>query len=153
MPNIKKQCCPTCGQSVNEREIHLFTGMVTCLYKVVRWCEANGVHEFKKKDIKHLLTDVVSANFAYWRWFGGLVYNPDGIQGHYGLNMQRCRDFLGGKLQIPTVLYKNPLVTDDEKAIRPGGYGYIHEIPILSTFLNEEGEYIARYRDPQSSLF
>lgn len=144
-----KQSCPRCGQSVNERQITLFVGMVEGLWKVFKYCEAKGSYTFKKKDIKHLLGDVVSANFAYWRWFGGLAYNPDGIAGHYGLNEQRCRDFFAGKLQIPTVLWKNPL----SDGIRREDYRYIQAIPNLSEFLDENEQYIAVYRDPQGALF
>lgn len=153
MPSLKKQSCPTCGQSVNERSITLYKGMVTTLWQVFQWCEQKHRHEFTKQDIKHLITsDVVSSTFAYWRWFGGLAYNPDGIKGHYGLNMDRCADFFAGKLRIPTVLWKNPLKKGDEM-IRPDEYRYIHEVPSLAGFLDVNNNYIAKYRNPQGQLF
>lgn len=143
MSTINKQSCPTCGQSVNKRQISLFKGMVEALFGVYKWCKENNRHEFKKKDIEHLLSKSVQANFAYWRWFGGLAYNPDNIQGHYGLNMERCEDFFTGKLSIPTVLLKNPLEEDDK--IEKFEYKYISEIPHLSSFLDENKNFIAQY--------
>lgn len=120
--------------------------MVFALWNVFRWCQENNRHEFTKKDIKHLLEkDVISANFAYWRWFGGLLYNPDGIQGHYGMNMDRCRKFFAGELTIPTVLYKNPLAPKHEQ-ITPDEYKKIHEIPQLKDFLDANEEYLVVYR-------
>lgn len=147
--SLHKQSCPTCGQSVNERTIVLFKGMTECLFQVLQYCEARGVYEFKKKDVKHLLTDVVSSNFAYWRWFGGLVYNPNDIPGNYGLNVNRCRAFFAGQIKIPTTLIKNPLTNE----IRAEDERYIHEIPHITNFLDNNQNYIARYREPQGQLF
>jgi hypothetical protein len=147
MPSHNKQTCPTCGQSVNKREIHLFSGLVGALFSVYQWCGEEQKHEFTKKEIKHLIKDdVVSGVFAYLRWFGGLVYNPDGIRGHYGLNMERCQEFFAGRLSIPTMLLKDPLEKDEEKAIEKLDYRKIDQIPNLSEFLDENKEYIAKYQ-------
>ena len=155
MSSIQKHTCPTCGQSVNERSISLFDGMVETLWNVFQWCERKQVHEFVKKDVKHLITsDVVSANFAYWRWFGGLAYNPDDVQGHYGLNMERCREFFANRLKIPTRLWKNPLMPEGERVKPdPDSYATCDNIPNLFEFLDRNKNYIARYREPQGSLF
>lgn len=122
--------------------------MVTDLFKVLKWCEEKKRHEFRKKDIEHLLSKSVQANFAYWRWFGGLVYNPDGIQGHYGLNIERCKEFFAGRLEIPTTLYKNPLDKNEETSIRKGDPATIDKIPNLLSFLDENETYISVYRNP-----
>lgn len=155
MSSINKKTCPTCGQSVNEREINLFKGMVIDLWKVLRWCEENNKFTFHKKDIEHLLSKSVQANFAYWRWFGGLLYNPDDIAGHYGINRERADDFFSGNLEIPMTLYRNPLGKNLGESLRKGKYGTIRDVPNLTKFLDEDENYIARYHSgvSQKSLF
>lgn len=118
--------------------------MVTALWRVFLWCEQNHKHEFKKKEVKHLMDDVVISVFAYWRWFGGLVYNPDGVRGNYGINMQRCQDFFSGKLEIPIEVWTHPLTHQ----IDVRRTGTINDVPGLQEFLNENENYIARYRTP-----
>jgi hypothetical protein len=119
--------------------------MVTDLWKVMRWCKEKGIHEFKKKDIEHLLSKSVQANFAYWRWFGGLAYSPDDISGHYGLNIERCKKFFAGELEIAVQLLKNPLTGE----LRQVKTGKIRDVPNLQGFLDENSNYIASYRTPQ----
>lgn len=144
MPTLNKQVCEHCGQSINEREIGLFKGMVTSLYEVWKWCELLGKHEFTRKDIKHLLTsDNQIARFGDWAMFGGLVYKEG--KGHYGLNLERCRQFFMGELAIPTIIYKNPLTGELRKDRRRT----IKDIPALASFLTENNEYIARYVEPE----
>lgn len=145
--NIRK--CPTCGQSVNRRQIPFYKGMVNALWNVFQWCEQNHRHEFKKREIKHLMDDVAISVFAYWRWFGGLVYNPDGVRGNYGLNMERCEEFFAGTLQIPVEIWTDPLTHEVEAK----DYRTIGNIPHLSEFLDQNKNFIARYQDPQKSLF
>jgi hypothetical protein len=143
MPTIAKQSCPTCGQSVNEREIALFSGMVSSLLRVFRWCEERGRYEFTRKEIKHLLTsDNEIARFGDWVLFGGLVYRPDDRRGHYGLNEERVRAFLRGGLAIPTSIWKNPLTGELTK----DSYCYIREVKNLQQFLVDNQEYLAKYR-------
>jgi hypothetical protein len=144
MATLNKQSCPTCGQSVNEREIALFSGMVRSLLRIMLWCEKEGRYEFSRKEIKHLLKkDSEIAHFGDWILFGGLVYRPEGRgKGHYGINKQRAEDFFAGRTQIPTVIWKNPLNGE----LRPEKYRTINEIPALTTFLDEAGEYVAKYR-------
>ena len=144
MSSVNKKVCPTCGQSVNERQIPFYRGMVEALKSVFEWCEIGGRHEFAKKEIKPLIGDVESSVFAYWRWFGGMVYNPDGIKGHYGLNMDRCRQFFSGKLEIPTEIWTNPLTHE----LRYENYQTIDNIPMLKNFLDEKQNFISQYREP-----
>lgn len=145
MPTLNKQSCPTCGQSVNEREIALFRGMVDALWRVFKWCEEQHTHEFTRKDIRHLLGDESSrAHFGDWILFGGLVYRREKKKGHYGINRPRLLDFYTGKLAIPTRIYKNPLT----KELRFDDERLIHEIPQLKNFLDEHNEYIAVYKNP-----
>ena len=63
------QCikCPSCGQSVNKRKISLIKDMVTSLRKVYVWCVENNRHEFRRREIRHLLlTENESAHFGDW---------------------------------------------------------------------------------------
>lgn len=150
MKVIEKQSCPTCGQSVNERQIALFTEMVDALWSVWQWCQEKGRYEFSRKDIKHLLkTDSQIARFGDWVLFGGLLYRPDGKKGLYGLHKERVRAFFCGELQIPRIIWKNPLTNE----LKRDEYSFISQIPHLGKFLDENAEYIAMYREPQQKLF
>lgn len=140
--SIGKQVCPTCGQSVNKRLIPFHRGMVTALWRAYQWCEQNNTNEFTKKQVKHLFDDVMSSTFAYWRWFGGLVYNPSGVKGHYGLNMQRCEEYFAGKLEIPTVVFVDALTRE----ITTSHMATINGVPTLKRFMDENDNYVARYK-------
>ena len=108
MKVINKQSCPTCGQSINEREIALFSQMVDALWAVVKWCVANQTDNFTRKDIKHLLeTDVQVARFGDWRFFGDLM-EKDG-RGHYRLNKESVVRFFSGDTEIPIKVMKDPI--------------------------------------------
>jgi len=144
MHTIGKQTCPTCGQSVNKRAIQLYSGMIRTLTKVFKWCNEKNVHEFKRKDISHLLSgDSERARFSDWILFGGLIYRPEGEKkgGLYGMNIGRVADFLAGRLAIPTVILKDPLTGELEMTEKKT----IHEIPNLKEFLDENNQYIASY--------
>lgn len=144
MKTTGKQTCPTCGQSVNKREIALYSGMVQLLADVFRWCKEKGVHEFRRRDIAHLLTnDSKRARFSDWILFGGLVYRPEGQGkgGYYGMNMERVADFLAGRLAIPTLILKDPLAGTLEMTEKKT----IFEIPHLKEFLDENQQFIASY--------
>ena len=113
----EKQFCEKCGQCTSEREIALYRGLVTALWRVYKWCRQKGVHEFIRKDVKHLFTNENdTARFGDWVLFGGLVYKKG--KGHYGLNLERCNDFFSGELAIPTRLWKNPVTGEIKKEIR-----------------------------------
>jgi hypothetical protein len=149
MPSINKKTCPTCGQTVNEQKITFASYQAYTIKKIHQWCKGVGRHEFQKKEIKHLINDVESANLAYLKWFG-LLYRPEGApHGTWGINLTRVEDFLAGRHPVYTVIWKNPLTGqlsfEDQR--------YIHEIPHLKTFLDENDNYIAEYREPQTKLF
>ena len=144
MATINKEACPTCGQSVNIREIGLYKGMVDALLEVFKWCEIKGRHEFDRKEIKHLLkNDGQIARFGDWVMFGGLVYKHG--KGHYGLNMERCRDFFANNYEIPSKIFKNPLTQE----LTPADYKTIKNIPKLKDFLDENYDFISKYHDAE----
>ena len=141
-----KHTCPTCGTTLDEREITLYSGMIHALKRVFEWCEKRGIYEFTRKDIKHFLTsDNEIARFGDLVLFGGLVYRPKGKKkGNYGINVQRTRDFFAGKYEIPTSIWKNPIT----KTLSKEKYCFIDDIPSLYEFLDKNQEFIARYRTP-----
>jgi len=144
MVTLDKQNCPTCGQSVNEREIVLFEELVRALFQVWLWAKKRGIHEFSRRDIKQFLTNEnISARFGDWVLFGGLVYHPNHQKGEYGLNIPRCDEFFAGFRAIPTVAYKNPL-TGVIRYEEPKKLGQIKK---LRSFLTENYEFIVKYRE------
>lgn len=105
------------------------------------WCEEKGVHEFDRKDIKHLFkSENDTARFGDLVMFGGLVYKEG--KSHYGLNMERCDAFFKGIYKIPTVIWKNPVTRE----LRLEDYKTINEIPSILKFLNEDMQFMVRYR-------
>jgi hypothetical protein len=118
--------------------------MVKILLEIHKWCEEKNTHEFKRRDIAHLLRgDSERARFSDWILFGGLIYRPEGERkgGKYGMNMERVKDFLSGKLEIPTVIMKDPLTGELEMTEKKN----VYQIPNLTEFLDENKQYIARY--------
>ncbi len=97
------------------------------------------------KEVRDLLGRIEYTRFGDWKKFGGLVYSPPGIaKAHYGLNMDRCEKFFAGELKIPLKTWKNPITGE----LKPEEPKSIREVPSLSKLLNEDDEYIARYRKP-----
>lgn len=140
MPTLNKQTCPTCGQSVNEREINMFKGMVVALFEVWKWCEEKDTDEFTRKDIKHLFKDENQiARFGDWVLFGMLERTD--AKGHYKISMNRCRFFFAGDMAINTTAIKNPLT----KEIRYTNPKKVTEIKGIGEFLDENDEYIVEY--------
>lgn len=134
-----RKVCDSCGQTINNREISLFSGMVTSLWEVIKWCNQNQVHEFTRKDIKHLLKrDSDIARFGDWALFGGIVYKRG--RGKYGINLDRATMFYSDKLEIPIALEKTP-----EGEINVLRRGTISNVPNLTHFLDNELNFIAKY--------
>lgn len=138
---INKKTCPTCGQSVNPRQISLFLELVDSLRDVYNWCVTNKVTEFERKDIKHLLkSDSVIARFGDWIHFGEIL-TKDG-KGKYKINMIYARAFLTNAMSIPTNVYHDPLTGEYEYEDKK----YLRQIKGLSYMLDENKEYIVEYR-------
>lgn len=147
MPVLNKQSCPTCGQSVNERQIALFSAMIPALFRVYQWCLENNRTRFQYREIKHLFgTDNnIHTRFHDWVYFGNLlmkyVDDKGSTKGNYEINPARCQMFFEGALRINTKTYKNPLT----KLYRDDDYRTIKDIPNLTSFLDKNWEYIVKY--------
>ena len=142
----EKQFCPTCGHNISQREIALYRGLITTLWRVYKWAIKNNIHEFSRKDIKHLFkNENDTGRFGDLKMFGGLVYG--GGKAHYGLNMERCEQFFQNEYSIPTSIWKNPVT----KELKKENYQTIRQIPSIMKLLTEDLEYVARYR-PSSPI-
>ncbi len=136
-----KEACPHCGQSINERNIALTKAMVRSLEAVLRWCDEKNVHEFRRRDVKHLFrSETETATFGNWVYFGGIFYKHG--MGNWGINKERARAFLAGQLSITLSIWYNPLTheTEVERA------GTIDRVPGIAAFLDKEGDFLAEYR-------
>ena len=139
--SVGKEVCEHCGQTINSREISLFSGMVAALFEVAKWCKKNNQYEFTRKDIKHLLTsDGQIARFGDWKYFGGLIYQKN--KGYYAIDLDRTRLFFANGLEIPIAVAKNP-----EGLISTIKTGKILDVPNLTDFLDENLMFLARYRN------
>lgn len=141
MSTVGKEVCQSCGQTVNSREINLFSGMVSALFDIAKWCKENNQYEFTRKEIKHLLkNDSQIARFGDWVYFGGLIYKKG--KGHYAIDISRARLFYANRLEIPISVAKDPkgLVT----TIRTGK---VLDVPNLTEFLDENLMFLAKYRN------
>lgn len=142
LKTIDREICPHCGQTMNYREISLFSGMVRTLIAVYVWCLQNNVHEFSRKDIHNILLKRGESNVAHWGdWIlfgGGMVYKPKG-RGTWGLNLKRVNDFIQGKLEIPIRVKKRQSEVIVLKT------GSIHDVKDLSAFLDEHHDFLVKY--------
>lgn len=139
---INKHTCPTCGQSINEREISLYSGMVKSLARLYCRAKQRGEHEFTRKEMVDIFKGSANeiARWGDWVYFGGLVYKPAG-KGTWGLNMERCSAFLSNNLEIAIRVSKDPI----SKQITTIERGTVRDIKNLSSFLDENQQYIAKY--------
>lgn len=145
MPSINKQCCPTCGRSINSREIAIFSSLINALFVIWKHCEKKGVYYFTRKEAKKIFqgNENVTARFGDLILFGGILYHPDNQKGSYGFNIERAKSFFMGELDIPTKALKNPIT----KEYVFSDYRKINEIRNLKSFLNDNNEYIVRYKN------
>lgn len=138
--NTPKNRCQTCGHIIDDREICLYSGLVKALWEIFKLCKTKNRHEFKMKEIRHLLGRNEYARFGDWVLFGGLVYKLE--KASYGLNMERCNEFFANRLKIPTTQWKNGIT--GELTIKE--YGYARDIRGLIQLLDSEKMYIANYK-------
>lgn len=130
-----------CGHKhiIDKREIALYQGMIKSLWSVYRWCKEKDIHEFRMRDVRHLVGQVGYTRFGDWVYFGGLVYKKG--KSNYGINVERCEAFFRGESTIPSRVLKDPIT----KQIEPLDYKTIKSIPEITEFLDKDKLYQARY--------
>ena len=138
---IEKKCaCPTCGHALNARRITIIKTMVLSLRSVYTWCIENNRHEFKRSEVSHLFkVEAETTHFGDWIHFGGLLYKRE--QGEWGMNMERTKEFLEGRLAINTVCVIQPI----NKATRLSDPRIVTHIKGISDFLDSDGRFIPEY--------
>jgi hypothetical protein len=142
---IEHNLCPYCHSIIDKREIALFKELIVALANVFKWSQEKEKHEFKRKEIEHLLdSGNIKARFGdLVLWSGGLVYRPEGKgKGFYGLNVERCDKFFRNELAIPTKAVKDPITGKIEKWF---DFRLAKAFPGLIKFLDEDLFYQTRY--------
>lgn len=140
MSSDNKQACPTCGQSVNKREISLYSGLVKALYEVWQYCERNDKWTLSMKTIRSELTQIDYSRFNDWKRF-----EPDmvtGSRGLYEFDKELMRQTFTGSREVCTLVLKEPLASYYERV----EFKNINDVPFLKSFLDDSMDYIARYR-------
>lgn len=134
--------CPICGHTIADRNVTLYRELIEALYEVYKWCGKNKKHEFKTKDIRHLLSRNNYARFGDLIRFGGLVYKPKDEDGQshkaeFGINMARAKEFFTGERQIPVQITLNQITNE----IIDAQYVTIKDFPKLKELLTADGLY------------
>lgn len=144
-PELRNQLgrCPCCNSNIEDRHVTLYRGLIKALYSVYRWCRQNHKHEFRTKDIKHLLGKNEYARFGDLTWFGGIVYKPKpNRKAWFGINMTRAREFFEGTRQIPLQVLLNQITNE----IVESKYVSVGEFPELKDLLSADGLYNEQLR-------
>lgn len=136
--------CPLCNSTIEDRIITIYADLVRQLYEVYKWCGEKRVHEFKRKDIRHLMNHNGYARFGdFVRCSGGIIYKPkDDETGNsekalFGMNMARAKLFFKGEREMPMQVKMNQ-ITEEITVLRTAKIG---EFPELFQLLNEKGLY------------
>ncbi len=130
--SLNKQCCPSCGRSLNEREVVLYDGMVQSLARIYKWCVDNNKWKgIKSREIRHLFGPNEVDRFRDWRYFTPLMVG--GEHGEYIFDKQLISNFITGVTKVPTRILKNPLT----KEIHYFDLKKSHEIADIREFMNE----------------
>lgn len=134
--------CPMCNAHIEDRTESIYAELIASLYRVMRWCEQKGRHEFKMTDIRHLLGQINYTRFGNLVHYGGVVYpikNEDGkrMRGHFGLNMERAREVFANERAFPLAKTYD-MITGEciaETCV------FVKDIPALKQFIDESGQY------------
>ena len=137
----KMERCPYCNSSIKDRKIAIYKGLVDALYKVYCWCGQHKKHEFKTKEIKHLLGKNEYNRFGDLVRFGGIVYKPKlygkSQKASFGINMARAKEFFRGERDIPLQIIVDQISGETISEIR----GKVSDFPELYMFIDKNGLY------------
>lgn len=144
------QFCSCCGNiESKEYEVKVTRYLVKDLARVVGWCLANGHNGGKREEFRHVMKEKSSPNnFHIWKKLGMC----SGESSFYHFDLQKCQDFLDGKLAIHTQLWVKRFRADKElveHVVDREGLMFVSEIPALEEFLTEYREYVVNYRKGQ----
>lgn len=132
--------CPCCGSNIQDRKVALYKGMIDALYKIYIWCGKNDRHEFQMHEVRDFLGKNEYARLGDFTRFGGIVYRPkvEGKKkGHYGINMERAKEFFHGTRMIPVQITLNQITNE----IIDQTDAYWYEFPSLVELMKEKGQY------------
>lgn len=140
-----REICSCCGQTINRRELVLNKTLVRALVDVYEYCLRNNKYEFARKEVKsiflHSGTETMGATFGDWIFFSsGLVFKHG--RGHWGLNLDRVRLFLQGKMEVATRIAKRNGQSEVEVLER----GNVWSVKGIHELCNTAGEIIVNYR-------
>lgn len=140
MPNLNREICPHCGQTINSYRITLNKSMVRVAYKLYVYLKSKNQQLFTRKEITECCQEVGTAYtmFGSWVYFGGLFYKEE--KGHWGINFQRCDDFFHNRLSINSVLTKK--VKREYQLSDPV---LCSEVKGVKAFLNDKNEWVSNY--------
>ncbi len=131
----KLKNCPYCNNKIEDRIISLYAEIIENLLSIYRWCGENKRHEFDTKDVRDLMTRNGYARFGDLVRFGGLVYKQG--KTHYGLNMERCKQFFAGEYTIPIQIVLNQITNE----IVASTYKRVSDFQGLGALLDSHGMY------------
>lgn len=147
---IDKEVCPCCGQTINQRQIVMFTGLVEALYQVWKWCIKNKRYkDIKREEFKSVFKNENSTGrFGDWKLFmPQYIY---GKKGRYNFDVIGIEKFFNGQIEIPTIIMKRG--KSGEFIYK--NYKNINQIPNITEFLTRENDFIVKYsNNNQTSLF
>lgn len=137
--------CPCCSQLIGEViTSYSDSTSVHTLYKLVRYCRQNRVHEFKSGDVKDLLDHTQYANMNHLDRFGGIVYRPINPKTgnpykstYYGINLERADEFFRNERKAPVQIVSNRItgerIASTEKLMK--------DFPGMGEYLDADGGY------------
>lgn len=134
--------CPCCNGNIKDRTVSIYKGLVESMYKVYCYLGEKRKHEFKMKEIKHLLSKNDYARFGDLVRFGGILYKAKDEEGkrekgRYGMNMKRAKEFFNGERTIPMQIVIDQIKDEILEKTQVG----INDIPELTAYLTENGLY------------
>lgn len=140
-----KDICVHCGSRIGEREVTIYKGLLSTLYRVYKWCIKNNTCLIKRKELKNglLTSENDTARFGDLKHFGDLISSPN--KGSYRLNMRSCREFFQGTHCIPKKIWKD-LVTGNVR-VDIQDMATKDEFPNLIDLITEDGNYIVNYKN------
>jgi len=145
--NEVKQC-PCCSQPIDDVVTQYPKEVVLeVLGMSMEFVRLTQRYEFDLKELQKVvgrqLSHTAYCNINHFVRFGGIMFRPKNPKtgepyksGHYGINMDRAREFFKGIRNAPVRIVRNRF-TDEKEYTKVS----IHDFPSVKQFINEDGEY------------